>query len=42
MMKPTTLLVAALAAWTMACGGAPEAPPEEVDAGPAPEAADDG
>ena len=42
MMKPTTLLVAALAAWTMACGGAPEAPPEEVDAGPAPEAAGEG
>ena len=42
MMKPTSLLVAALAAWTMACGGASEAPPEEVDAGPAPEAAGEG
>ena len=42
MMKPTSLLAAAFAAWTMACGGAPEAPPEEVDAGPAPEAAGEG
>ena len=36
MMKPTSLtMVAALAAWTMACGGAPEAPPEEVEVGEA-------
>ncbi len=41
-MKPTSLLVAAFAAWTMACGGGSEAPPEEVDAGPAPEAAGEG
>ena len=36
MMKPTSLtMVAALAAWTMACGGAPEAPPEEMEIGEA-------
>lgn len=35
MMKPTSLtMVAALAAWTMACGGAPEVP-EEVEIGEA-------
>ena len=34
MMKPTSLTTAAaLAAWTMACGGAPEAPPEAVETG---------
>ena len=33
-MKPTSLtMAAALAAWTTACGGAPEAPPEEVEIG---------
>ena len=41
-MKPTSLLVAVLLAWTMACGGAPEAPPEEVDTGPAGEPAGEG
>ena len=36
MMKPTSLAMAAvLAAWTTACGGAPEAPPEEVEIGEA-------
>ena len=36
MMKPTSLaMAAALAAWTTACGGAPEAPPEEVEIGEA-------
>ena len=36
MMKPTSLaMAAALAAWTTACGGAPEAPPEEVETGEA-------
>ena len=36
MMKPTSLaMAAALAAWTAACGGAPEAPPEEVEIGEA-------
>ena len=35
-MKPTSLtMAAALAAWTTACGGAPEAPPEEVEIGEA-------
>ncbi len=36
MMKWTSLtMVAALAAWTMACGGAPEEPPEELEVGEA-------
>ena len=36
MMKPTSLaMAAALAAWTTACGGAPEAPPDEVEIGEA-------
>ena len=35
-MRPTSLtMVAALAALTMACGGAPEEPPEEVEVGEA-------
>ena len=36
MMKWTSLtMVAALAAWTMACGGAPEEPPDEREGGEA-------
>ena len=41
-MKPTSLFAAVLVAWTMACGGAPEPPPEEVDTGPAAEPAGEG
>ena len=39
MRTPISVTAAVLAALTMACGGAPEEPAEEVDAGPAGEAA---
>ena len=42
MTKPTSLFAAVLVAWTTACGGAPEPPPEEADAGPAAEPAGEG
>ena len=42
MTKATSLLVAVFVLLTMACGGAPEPPPEEVDAGPVGEPAGEG
>ena len=42
MTKPTSLLAAVFVLLTMACGGAPEVPPEEVDTGPAGEPAGEG
>ena len=42
MTKPTSLLAAVFVLLTMACGGAPEPPPEEADAGPAGEPAGEG
>ena len=42
MMKPTSLLVAVLVVWTMACGEASEPPPEEADTGLVGEPAGDG
>ena len=42
MTKPIGLLAAALTAWTIACGGAPEPPAGEAEAGAAPEAAGEG